>query len=142
VLYFSHDFLDGGTLQPPVPITGILAGAGSINAEETSETIQPQFSLQNRESLPLEVSTSRYQEIGPERLNARPLTTPINRLCSWPALVSDPNYLLLPSPAAPLADGADLFGRDVQELQELLMLFGRVALELDVETLHVVLGQT
>ncbi len=49
--YFSLDFLHRGALQPPVAVAGVVAGAGSIDAEKAGQTIQAQFSLQNREGM-------------------------------------------------------------------------------------------
>jgi hypothetical protein len=54
-LYFGHDFPDCGAFQPAVTITGVVARAGPIQAEEASQTVQSQFALQNREGMPLEV---------------------------------------------------------------------------------------
>src|SRR5260370_42592087 len=59
-------------------VAGLVAGSGSIQAEEASETVQPQFAMQNREGMPLEVfiahlfegnhmATSRYQNTGSGR---------------------------------------------------------------------------
>src|ERR1035437_2112192 len=74
-LYFGHDFLDCGAFQPAIAVTGVVARARSIDAEKAGETVQPQFALQNREGMPLEVfiarlfkgdhcATSRYQDTG------------------------------------------------------------------------------
>jgi hypothetical protein len=42
-----------------VAIPSVVSSAGSINAEEASQTIQPQFAPQNREGVPLEVLIAR-----------------------------------------------------------------------------------
>lgn len=43
--------------------------------------------------------------------------------------------------AAPVSNGLDFFERDVQELEELLMIDGSGALELDVPAVHVGFGE-
>jgi len=54
-LYIGHDFLDCGAFQPAMTVAGILARAGSVQAEEARQTVQPQCALENREGMPLEV---------------------------------------------------------------------------------------
>jgi hypothetical protein len=38
-----------------VAVAAVVAGPGSIQAEEASETVQPQFAMQNRKGMPLEI---------------------------------------------------------------------------------------
>jgi len=60
--HFDHDVLDCCTLQPSVAIPGVVSGAGSIQAEEAGQTVQPQFALQNRQGMPLEVCIAHILE--------------------------------------------------------------------------------
>ena len=53
-LNFGHDLVDADTFQPAVPVTGVIASAGSIEAEEAGKPVEAQLPLQDREGVPFE----------------------------------------------------------------------------------------
>jgi hypothetical protein len=57
--HFGHDLLDCCAIQPSAAVAGVIAGAGSIKAEEAGQAVQPWFALQNRQRVPLEISIAR-----------------------------------------------------------------------------------
>jgi hypothetical protein len=57
-LDFGHDVVNRRAAKPTMPVTSIIGASRPVQAKETSQSVQTQFSLKNRERVPFEVLVS------------------------------------------------------------------------------------